>query len=250
MTSLPIILPVNSNVIVSVGDKVKAGQIIAEKKSSQVGKILPIAKTLSVAPKTAIKYLKKRMGDRVEKGEVLAEKKGVMSGKKILSPFSGTVFKLEEETGDLYIVTEEQGKEKGENIFSPVEGKVVFCDNTKIVLETDKKAMSAEKATGDSAQGELFLIEDEDIDYNEIPEKVSEKIILGKKFEKAAIYKSVAMGSIGIICEEVDDADFNEYREKQIKNPILQVNGEDFIKLTKLDGKIIFLEPDKKLILL
>jgi len=249
MTSLPITFN-NCNVVVSVGDKVVTGQLLAEKKPSQVGKILPIAKFLCVEPRSTIKYLKKAMGDRIQKGELLAEKKGVMSGKKLLSPFSGTVFKLEEDSGELYIITDEDGKKDGENIFSPVEGKVILCDNTKIVLETDKKAIACEKAVGEKNQGELIIIEGEDIDYNKIPEKVSEKIILGKKFEKAAVYKAIAMGVVGIICQEIDNLDFEEYQEKQIKSPILQINSEDFIKLAKSSEKVIFLDPDKKLILL
>jgi len=78
MTSLPITLPTNSKCLISVGDKVVKGQVLAEKKSQQVGKILPVAKYLNVSPKSTIKYLKKQIGDRIEKGELLAQKKELL----------------------------------------------------------------------------------------------------------------------------------------------------------------------------
>lgn len=252
MTFLPINLPPNCHVLVAVGDKVNKSQLIAEKKSSQVGKVLPLAKILSVSPKTTIKYLKKQMGDRVRKGELLAEKSNVLKGEKVLSPYSGTLFKLEEETGDLYIITEPSFTETSErqkgDVFSPVEGKVIFCDNTRIVLETDKNAVYAKDAAGEKSQGELHLITDKKIDYNKIPEKVEGKVILGEEFAKAAVYKAIAMGTAGIICQNVEDADFKEFEEKQIKVPIFEVSKEDFTKLTKLSGKTVYLEPEERLV--
>ena len=72
MTSLPITLPENCVLKVTVGSKVTEGQIIAQKKQAVLGKILPIAKFLKTPPNKTLKYLKKRPGDRVEKGEILA----------------------------------------------------------------------------------------------------------------------------------------------------------------------------------
>jgi len=250
MTSLPIILPENFVAKVTVGKKVTEGEIIAQKKQAPTGKILPIAKFLGTPPNKTLKFLKKKPGDRVEKGELLAEKNGVLNGKKLISAFSGTILRLEEDTGDLYIVTDEGEKQDEISIVSPVAGKVVFCDNTKIVIETDKNGIVSEKVSGENANGELFLIEGDEIDSSKLTEKISGKIVLGKKFDKTAVYKTLAMGAVGIICQEIEDADFNDYQEKKTKNPLFKVSKENFEKLVKTNGKPVVLEAEKKLIIL
>jgi hypothetical protein len=250
MTSLPLILPENCQLKVSVEDKVTEGQIIAQKKQNNLTRVLPIAKYLEISPEKTLKALNKKIGDRVEEGDLLAEKKGVMNGKKLFSPFSGTVYKLEEESGDLYIVTDQGDSGEAEDIISPIEGKISFCDNTKIVIDTDKKGIIGLKASGEKAEGELFVIHEKDIDYSDLPKEIKEKVILGEGFESSAIYKAIAMGVIGIICQEIQEDQLEEYRKKQYKNPIIQVSKEDFEKLSKLSGKKIILEPSKKIILI
>ena len=99
MTSLPILLPDGFQIKVKSGEKVSAGQVLAESEKS-------LAVSVSLGPNLGIKknkvkkYLKKYPGDSVSAGEVIAEVKGVFGKKTVTSKISGIVSKFDEEAGE------------------------------------------------------------------------------------------------------------------------------------------------------
>jgi hypothetical protein len=247
MILLPILLPEGFAPKVSVNDKLTAGQIIAEKSQKGIEEVIHVSKIFNISPNQVAKVLKKNLGDSVSKGDVVASKKGPLrlGTKKIISEFSGTIFKIDEDTGDVLIHTS-SGDKNIIKIISPVDGTVNFCNNDKIVVKTDKEAIIATKATGEEIKGELFVIEDKDIDFNEVPKEVLKKIVLGNKFEKGSIFKALGLGALGIIGVEIRESDFEDLEEKGIKSPVLQVEEKDFQKLAKLKNKEIYLDPENK----
>lgn len=247
MALLPVLLPKGFNSKTSVGNIVSTGDLLASKNIGKEEVVL-LSKNLKISPSKVLKCLKKNLGDRIERGEVLAEKKKMVGGKKFISPFSGTVTRLEESTGRLFIFT--QSEERIEVIKSPVDGKVTFCDNDKIVLETEKEAIPAEKISGSGTRGELFFLPGEEIRPEDIFGEHAKKIILAKSFEKAAFSKAFALGVLGIIGIEIKDEDIDSFKEKEIKNPIFRVNLENFKKLTVDKGKQVYLDTDNKIIII
>ena len=89
MTLLPVLLPEGYVLKVSANDKLTAGTVIAEKKSSGKEKIIHISQIFNFPAKDIKKALKKNLGDGILKGDVIAEKKGSlgMGSKKIISEF-------------------------------------------------------------------------------------------------------------------------------------------------------------------
>ena len=247
MTLLPVLLPEGFTSKVTVNDKLTAGQIIAEKKEKGIEEVIHVSQILQVSPKKIVKTLRKKLGDSVSKGDVLALKKGklMLGTKKIISEFSGTIVKIDEEKGDVLIHTG-TGDRNLITIISPVDGIVEICNNDKIVIKTDRQALLAKRAGGQEARGELFAIGDEEIDFNKITVEVAKKIVLGKNFAKGAIFKVFALGALGVVGAQIGESDFEDLEEKGIKLPVVQVEEEDFDKLVKYSKKEVYLDPKNK----
>jgi hypothetical protein len=247
MSLLPILLPKGFNPKISVGNIISTGDILAYKNISKEEGI-PLAENLGISSLKVLKCLKKGLGDKVEQGETLAEKKKMVGGKKVVSPFSGTITRLEESTGILYICV--HSAEISETIKSPVDGKVTFCDNNKIVLETEKEAITVDKVSGFGARGELIFLSGEEIKQDEITKDLVKKIVLGMSFEKAAISKAFALGVSGIIGVGISDEEIDNFNEKEVKNPIFKVNSDNFKKLEADKGKEAYLDSENKIIII
>ena len=245
MTLLPILLPEGFAPKVSVNDKLTAGDIIAEKKEKGADEVIHVSRILGIPPKTIIKHLRKHLGDGVLKNQILAEKAGIFGGKKIISDFSGTVIKIDEEAGDVYIHTGQSSKNPA-TIVSPVEGTVDFCNNEKIVIKTDRETLVAKEAKGEDLRGELYLIEGEEVNFEKITSEVSKKIVLGKNFEKGSIFKAFGLGALGIVGVEIKQGDLEDVEEKGIKSPVLEIEEADYSKLLKHKQSQVYLDPKNK----
>ena len=250
MTLLPILLPEGYVLKVSVNDKLTVGKVIAEKKSSGNEKIIHVASILNFPPKDISKALKKNLGDGILKGDTVAEKKGNlgMGSKKIISEFSGTVIKIDEENGDL-IIREAGEEESPETLISPVEGTVDFCNNEKIVIKTDRNAILAQDGLGGEKEGELLYLES--TREEDLSSVIEGKIILAKTIDKVAVFKAIGLDVSGIITESLENMDFVDLTEKAITTPIMTVSEDDFKKLIKANGKKIYLGgKDKSIVVL
>ncbi|MFH1186956.1 MAG: hypothetical protein V1697_02145 [Candidatus Levyibacteriota bacterium] len=248
MFSLPISLPDGFSIKTSVGSDVKTGDILAEKKSSK-DVIVPLAEKFEISPKKVFDVLKKGLGDKISKGELLAEKKGIFGKKTAVSQFEGTILRLEEKTGRLHISSSEKGET--EVLKSPIDGKITFCDNTKVVIETEKEAVFAVKSFGKETKGELIYLNNENnekIKFEDIDKKVCKKIILAKSFERAAFSKVFGLGALAAIGLEVLDEDIDHFRQIELDALILQVNENSFKELKNAVGKQVYLNGKNKII--
>lgn len=242
---------------VKTGDGVVSGQVIATKKGKGKDIEINVAETLDIKPGEAVKFILKRPGDRVEKGGLIAAKKGTfgIGGKGIRSKVYGTVYKTDKDLGILYVRVRREDEE--EDIFSPVDGVVELCDNKKIAIKTDKDAILADKVSGNGiVSAEMVLLgKDEvdpdsiEVDPSEINGKIRGKIILGRFFQREAISKAFGIGALGIISQNISDEEFEDLRKKNINTPIFIINEEDFKKLVKYNGKKIYADAQKCLVI-
>lgn len=249
---LPILLDEGYTASVSVNAQVTVGQIIARKQAGSEDKTIQLAKILNIKPGDSIKYLKKKIGDKVLEGEIIAQKKriGLLGTKNIQSPFSGTIVKLEEDSGNLFI-RKDSVSGVTETIKSPVEGTVNFCDNSKIVIQTEKEATVARVALGEEVGGSVYLLTDEKVDASKLNREVFGKIILGKIFQKAALFKSFALGAKGVIGIDIEDTQIEDLEGKNIKKTaIFLVEEDDYQKLAVNKNRQVVLVPETKTIII
>jgi len=251
MTLLPVLLPEGYVVKVSANKKVAAGDIIAEKKEGSVSEeIVHVSESLNISPQKISKILKKNLGDAISKGEVLAAKSGALgiTSKKIISEFSGTIVKIDEESGDVTIRGNTEGQSL-KTIISPVAGVVDFCNNEKIIIKTDKDAILALDGLGEENEGELLYIEN--FEETGLTREIEEKVILVRAIDKVSVFKAIGLDASGIITEGFEDADFIDFSQKNVEMPVMIINDDDFKKLASSSGKRVYLGgKDKSIIIL
>lgn len=237
MTLLPILLPEGFSLKVSAGDKITAGQVIAEGTDKIHEEVIPIAHQLKLVPKKAIGMLKKSLGDSIAVGDILAVKKSLLGSQKVISEFSGTLVKINEETGDL-IVRVSSDATNIKTITAPVDGVVESCDEKQIVLKTEKQAIVAIDGIGGDSEGQIKYLTDSD--ESKLGLEVKDKILLTKTINRIYLFKMIGLEAAGIITEELEDVDFVDLEEKHVRMPVLKVSDEDFKKLTKENNVFLF----------
>ncbi|HBB76286.1 MAG: hypothetical protein A2186_04185 [Candidatus Levybacteria bacterium RIFOXYA1_FULL_41_10] len=241
MTSLPILLPDGFQIKVKSGEKVSAGQVLAESEKS-------LAVSVSLGPNLGIKknkvkkYLKKYPGDSVSAGEVIAEVKGVFGKKTVTSKISGIVSKFDEEAGEFYILA---SSSQSQTIHSPVDGVVEEVDDRKITVKTERESILGINSSGDIAEGEVISA-GEKLDYQEINSKIRGKILLAGGVDRDTLAKAIGMGAIGVIVRDVPDSVLETFSERKIPTPVIKIKGEDISKFES--GQKVILDASKKLI--
>lgn len=245
MTLLPINLPKDTILKVSVGDKITEGDIIAKNKLKNIDEIIHLSKDCDILPKDIESALKKNLGDSIQVGEVIAIKKKNFRKEKILSKISGTLIKIDKEIGDLYIKTDGQGPM--EDIISPVDGIVDFCNNEKIVIKTQKNTILAKEAFGVDITAEVFV---KNLVSEDVNQDVNGKIIVTQNLDKVSLFKSLGLGAKGIIAENLIDINFSDFSENLTNEAILLVEKKDLEELQKLNGKKIIANIKSKLIII
>jgi hypothetical protein len=247
MTLLPILLPEGFSLKVSVGDKIAAGQVLAEGQGKPQEEIIHLAQRLKLVPQKAIQSLKKNLGDSVSVGEVLAAKKSLLSSKQIISKFSGIIIRIDETSGDL-VIRISGGAQTPKSLNSPVAGTVQSFDNGKVVLKTDKETILALDGVGGESEGKIEYLADSD--ETKLDAQIKGKILLTKAIDRVYVFKTIGLEAVGIITEDLEDVDFIDLEEKHIRMPILQVSEEDFKKLIKESQKNIYLFGKNKCIII
>ena len=99
------LLPLEGEVLVEEGQKVKAEEPVARTNLPGDVEMINVANALSVQPGDIRRYMLKREGDRVEEGEVIAQTKGLFGlfRSQCRSTVSGTIESISEVTGQVLI---------------------------------------------------------------------------------------------------------------------------------------------------
>ena len=240
MTLLPIALPKEAISIVKVSDKISEGQIVAQIKIPGSQDIIKLS-DYQISQKEIESSLKKHLGDAVLAGDIIAIKKKMIGGTKILSKTSGTIAKIDIETTDVYIKS--NNGEVSNDIISPVEGIVDFCNNEKIVIKTDKQIIIAKDALGQNVTGELLV---GDFAIQSLNSEISGKILVTETLDKTSFYKAFGLGAKGIIAVDLKDLDFLDFENNSMQEPVFLISEEDFKKIKKNNGKKVFGEVKTK----
>lgn len=247
MSLLPIIFPKDSTVKVKVGDKVSSGQILAQTKGKTEEDIIHLVKDFGIPLNSFALTLKKNLGDSVNEGDIVAVKKGILgiSSTKVISKFTGTVVKIDEATGDVYL--RNVGNAAPEPVISPVDGTVEICNNDKIVIKTDKKTFVAKDGLGKDGSGQILAMEY--MDANKLSQ-IGGKIVAIRVADKVSLFKLIGLDASGIITTQFEDTDFVDLSEKNLLVPVLSVSDEDFKALEKLEEKKAYLNAENKSIVI
>jgi hypothetical protein len=96
------LLPTSGKVMVKVGDRVPATQVVAQADVTGEVRIVNIARALRVPPGKAFRFLKVEEGDDIKAGGVLAAR-GVLGGTRATSPVNGFIKRVDKSAGRVLI---------------------------------------------------------------------------------------------------------------------------------------------------
>lgn len=256
MTELPILLPDGFTSLVSFGDTVAVQQPLAIKKATSGTAVINIAEELAIPPHKAGKTIKKNPGDTITPGDIIAVRSGIlgMGGQKVVSSVTGKIVSYERRTGDLTIQIEgEESKSEDENLLSPVDGKVTLVEESKIVIETEKNSIIAQVGVGGNAKGFVLYLPHEHsgpVPLHVLTSEIIGKIVVGHTFNRDGLLKAIGMEVSGIVVNMINESDTAYIAERNLTIPLVQVADDDYRKITKWAGKQIFLDGEKKNVVL
>ncbi len=252
MSFLPLVLPQGFIPIIKQSDSVKIGQVLAQKTtSSEVS--LALTKELGIKAKEVAKFLKKQPGEKITPGEIIAQKKNVFGRitAKVVSKTIGTITRFERDTGELFILIEQQENNTPETFISPIEGTILVCNNEKIVIQTEKNAVVGTKGFGPQVFASLYILEDvETVDPYHIQSDAIGGIVVGRFFPREVLVKSVSIGVKAVIASKVLDTDIYFLTEKKLQLPLIEVDPNNLGKIREWHGRNVFLDGETKTIIL
>lgn len=204
------VLPISGDVLVAVGAKVKARDVVA--RTFMPGDVTPInlANQMSLSPGEVAGAMLKKPGETVAKGEVLARSKGMFGFFKneFASPSVGTIESISDVTGQVML----RGAPLPVQVLAYVDGTVVeVIPQEGVVVEAEVAFVQGIFGIGGEAFGPIKCVTAspaEDITAEKItPECKGAVVVGGARIHEAAIRKGAEIGVAAIIGGGIDDAD-------------------------------------------
>ena len=206
-------LPLEGEVLVSVGDTVTADQVVA--RTELPGKVFPvnIANKLGVDPGRLKEFLSKGEGDTVEEGEIIATTPGLLGFFKseAKAVVSGTIESISNVTGQVIF----QAHPVPVEIDAYINGKVVECiPNEGCVIQAAATFVQGIFGLGGETKGEIVLAVDTPdavLTADSITEDMAGKIIIGGAFlDRDGLKKAIEVGASAIV---TGGFDYDEIKE-------------------------------------
>ena len=206
-------LPLEGEVLVQVGDKVQADEVVA--KADLPGKVhlVNIANLLSVPAGDVGEYTTKKVGEPVEKDEILAATKGIFGLFKVQarSPICGTIENISNVTGQVILREPPIPVEVRAYVDGTVTG---VAGNEGITVETYGTYIQGIFGIGGETLGILEVVvssPDAPLTSDLIqPEHRGQILVGGSIVSHDAIQESIRGGIRGLIVGGIDDKDLRE----------------------------------------
>ena len=207
-------LPIKGKVMVQVGDKVNADQIVAA--TYMPGDVYPLnmANLLAIPPKDVESLMLVKEGEKVKEGEPIAETAGLFGKfkKKYNSPYTGTIETVSDVTGQVIL--------RGPDI--PVEVKAYVAGTVTEVnpeigctIETDVAFIQGIFGIGGETCGPVkFAVKnsDETVTSTNITDEMKGCVVIGgARLTYDSIETARRVGVAAIIGGGMDDQDLKEF---------------------------------------
>jgi len=207
-------LPLPGNVSVSVGDRVKADDVVARTELPGNVESVNVANRLGVPPEDVPHAMLKNEGDPVEKGEIIAQSKSFFGlfTSKCVATVSGTIENISSVTGQVLLREPPMPVE----VKAYVDGVITdVLPGEGVVVETPATFIQGIFGIGGEIHGDLMVISQESqdvLDADILSEEHKDKIVVGGSLVTAdAIKKAIQLGIRGIIAGGLNDKDLKEF---------------------------------------
>lgn len=207
------VLPIAGEVLVKLGDRVDAEQIVAE--TFMPGDVTPLnlAKVLGVPPADLKASLLKQEGEHIAVGEFLARTRGIFGlfKNEYRSKSAGTIESVSAVTGQVIL----RGRPIPVQVRAYLSGTVVeVLPSEGVVIESDVTLVQGIFGIGGEAYGPIKMAcrdaSEEVTAAHILPEMNGAVVIGGARMEGEAIRKAVRVGVAALISGGIDDQDLKE----------------------------------------
>jgi hypothetical protein len=204
------LLPIAGNVLVKVGDRVEARQVVAE--TFMPGDITPLnlAKILSMPPNDVPECILKKEGERIEPGDVLARTKGIFGKfrQEYQSQLSGTIESISAVTGQVIV----RGAPLPVQVKAYLTGQVVeIVPNEGCAIEADVTFVQGIFGVGGETFGPVRMVckrHDQELAEDLITADLKDCVAVGgARVTAQAIERARRVGASAIVSGGIDDAD-------------------------------------------
>lgn len=207
-------LPIHGEVLVKVGDRVEATQVVA--RTFTDGDITPVhlANMLAIPAAEVMEAMLKHKGDSVREGELIARTKGMfgMFKKEATSPAAGTIESISAQTGQMIL----RGPRQPVDVVAFLAGVVVeVIPNEGAIIENDAMLVQGIFGIGGEAFGPIRVActkPDQRLDASLITADMRGAVIIGgARMTVEAIRKAKDIGAAAIISGGIDDQDLKDF---------------------------------------
>lgn len=207
------LLPISGDVLVKVGDRVEALQVVAQ--TFMPGDVMPlnIAKLLALPPADVRECMLKKEGDRVEVGEVLARTKGIfgMFPSEHKAKIAGTIESISSVTGQVIV----RGAPLPLQVKAYLAGTVVeTVPNEGSVIEAEVTFIQGIFGIGGEAFGPIRMAcrsHDQNLTADLIAPGMKGCVIVGgARVTEVAIEKARTIGAAALVSGGIDDQDLKK----------------------------------------
>lgn len=201
----------SGDINVQLGQEVAPLDVIGTSTGTSGFRTIDLTKLLEVKPIEVKKYLKRSIGEKIYKGEILAAKDSSLfkNKKTVLAPSDGTLFSLDEKTGQLRL----QFIAKKESVAASVFGIVEKVDKLRqqVIIKTQVTHVHGVLGSGKQREGTIDFLGQRGglITAPMIGEHLANRILISGGFiYKEAIAAAVANGANGIITGGINARDY------------------------------------------
>ena len=204
------LLPLQGDVLVQVGDRVTAQDVVA--RTLLPGDAVPVnlAKRLGVSASELSHRMLRPLGETIHAGDALARTKGFFGffQAEFPSPLSGTIESISKVTGQVIL----RGHPIAVQVVAYLAGTVIeVIPHEGVVLEADVALIQGIFGIGGEAFGTLCLVAkspDDDLTEHVIQAEHRGWIVVGgRRITGEAVRKAIEMGVAAIVAGGIDDHD-------------------------------------------
>ena len=206
-------LPLEGEVLVEIGAKVTAEDVVAKADLPGNVQLLNVANLLSVPPEEISEYMLKQEGETIAQNEIIASTKGLFGlfKSQARSPIVGTIESISGVTGQVILREPPIPVE----VKAYTEGIVTeTITNEGVTVETYGTYVQGIFGVGGETVGELVVAVNspsETLDVNQIlPEHKGKILVAGSLVSTDVVQKGIDIGVNGIIAGGIDDADLRQ----------------------------------------
>lgn len=208
------LLPLAGDVLVNVGDRVEAQQVVAQ--TFMPGDVMPLnmAKLLAIPPADVPDCMLKKKGDRIAPGEPIARTKGIF-GKfrtEYLSRVAGTIESISSVTGQLIV----RGESQPVQVKAYLSGTVVeIIPGEGCLIEADATMIQGIFGIGGETFGSIRLAcqrPDQELAGDLITPDMKGCIVVGgARMTGQAIQQARSVGASVLVSGGIDDQDLRTF---------------------------------------